>query len=897
MPTRFLPNCYCLAAFIWLSAVRLSAQDDPLTQRVTLEFHGQTLTEVFVVIEQVTGLAFTYSTQHLPDRQVVLRFEEQRLKKVLKEILEDTGLSYTLSGNHIVVFPAKEGKQEKPPQFTLSGYIRDAHSGEELIGSYIFVEELSAGTTSNAYGFYSLTLPEGKYRLKARYLGYMEKDTVLGLQNNRTVGLSLEPGVQQLAPIIITANVSNGLENQAPPASGTAIEMDLINEMPGLLGEQDILQSLQLLPGVSSSGDAVSAISVRGGASDQNLYLMDEAPVFYVFYMSGFVSVFNPDAVKHVSLYKNHIPAKYQGRLASVIDVRMAEGNDERASVTGGVGIIASRLKVEGPLRKGRATFLVAARRSHLELYSSLLKSTGLVQGVRNAFSFSDFNAKTSLRLGPKSRVFLSGYYGQDTNETTFEGSVPVASSIIPWATSIQWRTKARTQWGNKTLTLRWNYLFNKRLFQNISVIYHDFQYQFRESTEDSAFIGLLDLRPQETEIEGLQVKSDFQYYQAPGSVFKFGAGVFFNRFGHLRADTPETAGPDDSIRRRSVTAGLYAAHEWEPQERIAIDYGLHFTHFSALGTGSFIYDYNQQEARVDSIYYGLGQPIQHYYGVEPRVSVSYALGKRQWLTLVYNRNYQYVQRISRPIPNDPVNIWLPSSRLIKPQYSNHWSLEYKAGIAKGAYEATLGLYYKNMGNQPGFRGGATLEGLPADLESLLVFGKIEAKGFECLLRKNKGQFRAWASYTFSAAEARFDKIDGGQPFPTDVLRPHVLSLAAVWDVNPKMVVVGRWVYLSGKRLTIPVGKYTIDGVGLDYYAPRNAYRLEDNHRFDLSITVYRKGIRDRGTSLNVSLINLYFRKNPSYVYIRHGLDGTSKAYQVSLTPFIIPSLTYNFRF
>ena len=896
MPTRILQN-YCLAAFLWLSAVSLSAQDNPFNQRVTLDFRGNSLAEAFAKIEQATSLSFTYSAQHLPNRQLALRFKGERLKKVLKEILGDTGLNYTLSGNHIVVFLDREDKEEKPPQFTLSGYIRDAHSGEELIGGYIFIEELSAGTASNAYGFYSLTLPGGQYRLQARYLGYVEKDTVLALQNNRTVGLSLEPGVQQLAPIIISANVSNGLDNQKSPASGTAIEMDLINEMPGLLGEQDILQSLQLLPGVSSSGDAVSAISVRGGASDQNLYLMDEAPVFYDAHMSGFVSVFNPDAVKHVSLYKNHIPAKYQGRLASVIDVRTAEGNDERLGASGGIGIIASRLKVEGPLLKNRATFLVAARRSHLELYSSLFKSTDLAKGVRNAFSFSDLNAKTSLRLGPKSRVFLSGYYGQDTNETSFVGRVPVTSSNTPWGIGLGWSTRTRTQWGNKTLTLRWNYLFSKRLFQNTSVIYHDFQYQFRESTQDSAFIGLLGLRPKETQIKGLQVKTDFQYYQAPGSVFKFGAGVYFSRFGHLRADMPVTARPDDAIQRRSVTAGLYAAHEWELQERIAIDYGLHFTQFSALGTGSFIYEYNQQEARIDSTYYAPGQPIQHYYGFEPRVSVSYALGETQWLTLVYNRNYQYVQRISRPIPDDPVNIWLPSSRLIKPQYSNHWSLEYKAGIGKGAYEATLGLYYKSMGNQPGFRSGATLDGPPADLESLLVFGKIEAKGFECLLRKNKGQFRAWASYTFSAAEARFDQIEGGQPFPTDVLRPHVLSLAAVWDVNDKMAVVGRWVYLSGKRLTIPVGKYAIDGVGLDYYAPRNAYRLEDNHRFDLSITVYRKGVRDRGTSLNVSLINLYFRKNPSYVYIRHGLDGTSKVYQVSLTPFIIPSITYNFRF
>jgi len=867
---------FCLAFFLCLTALTLSAQDSPFNRRLTLELSGATLAEAFAKIEQETGFSFTYSAQHLPDLQLALRFEGERLKKVLNAILEDTGLAYTLSGNHIVVFPDKAAKEEQPQSFTISGHIRDARSGEELIGSYVLVDELSAGTASNAYGFYSLTLPEGQYRLRAYYLGYEEKDTVINLQQDQPVGLSLVPSVLQLAPIIIDASTSNGKESQRPPASGTAIEMDLINEMPGLLGEQDILQSLQLLPGVASSGEALGTISVRGGASDQNLFLMDEAPVFYDSHLSGFVSVFNPDAVRHVRLYKNHIPAQYQGRLASVVDVRMAEGNGEQLRASGGVGFIASRLKVEGPLLKDKATFLIAFRRSYLDLLQRLLLPRNL-EGVNNFFSFTDLNAKANIRLGAKSRILLSGYYGNDGREESFV-------------------TKERTHWGNKTLTLRWNYQLSDRLFQNTSAIYHDFQYQFRESYKDSVFTSFV--KPQlETAIEGLQLKSDFQYYHAPGSVFKFGAGMYFQHFGHLRGESAREAITDDAIRRRAVTAGLYAAYEWVPHERIAVDYGFHLTQFRLMGTGSYLYQYDEQGGRTDSTYFRPGQTIQTYNGIEPRLSLSYALGTSQWLTLVYNRTCQYVQRISRPIPNDPVNIWLPSSRVIKPQYSNHWAVEYKTSIAKAAYEATLGLYYKRMRNQPGFRGGTTLEGPPADLESLLVFGEIKAKGMECLIRKNKGRFRTWASYTFSVAEARFDQIDNGQPFPTDVLRPHVLSLAAVWDVGKKTILTGRWVYLSGKTLAVPAGKYSIDGVVLDYYPLRNTVRLEDNHRFDLSLTVYRKGIRDRGSSMNLSLFNLYARRNPSYVYLRQQPDGEVKAYEVSLTPFVIPSLSYNFQF
>ncbi len=883
-----------LVLFLCLPPASLTGQGSPLGRRVTLVFNGSTLPEAFAAIGQATGLAFTYSPQHLPDLQLDARFEGEPLKKVLSVILEGTGLSFTLSGSHIVIFPDREAKDTNPPLHTLSGYIRDADSGEELIGSYVLVEELSAGTATNAYGFYSLALPEGRYRLRVRYMGYMEKDTAVRLEASRTLNLALNPSVQQLEPIIISASPAGGAKGPEPPASGKAIEMDLINEMPGLLGEQDVLQSLQLLPGVASAGDAVSAISVRGGAADHNLYLLDEAPVFYDSHMSGFFSIFNPDVVKHVSLYKNHIPARYQGRLASVIDVRTKEGDAQRFGASGGTGIIASRLLAEGPLLKDKASFLVAARRSHMELYSSLLRTNSAGVSIQNSYSFTDINAKTSLRLGAGNRLFLSAYYGNDLNGTAFEADSPFGTPPLPAGNTGLLSAESIHKWNNRTFTLRWNCLFNERLFKNTSVIFHDFQYRFTESGQDTAFAGL---RPQETTIEGVQVKMDFQYFKAPGSVLKFGAGLYFNRFGYFRGEAPASEGPGGAIQRRSVTSNLYAAHEWEPHERAAVDYGIHFTRFTALGTGSYLYQYGALGERADSSYFGPGQPVQSYYGVEPRVSVSYATGKGQWLTLSYNRTYQYVQRISRPVPNDPANIWLPAGQLIRPQHSGHLSLEYTAHIGNGAYEATLGLYYKKMGNQPGYRGGATLEGPPADLESLLIFGETRAGGAECLIRKNKGAFRAWASYTFSAAEAHFSEIDGGLPFPTDVLRPHVLSLATVWDVNKEIVVVGRWVYLSGKTLTIPVGKYTVDGISLDYYPPRNAWRLEDNHRFDISVTVYRKGIRDRGSSLNVSLINVYARKNPSHVYLRKEPDGSSRAYQVSLTPFIIPSLTYNFRF
>lgn len=867
-------------------ARHLFAQEAPLQQKVTLRLNGNSLTEAFALIQQATGLSFTYGADYIPDVRLDKDFEKVRLARVLDELLEGHKLGYKLDGTHLVVYPLKE----EPPtlRLTLSGFIRDALSGEELIGCYILEEGKQAGTASNAYGFYSLALPPGSHTIQLRYLGYEALDTIVELAGNQQLDMALKPGVAQLQPIIISTDASGETgAGKDMPQTAKEIELDLINEMPGLLGEQDVLQSLQLLPGVYSSGDAIGAISVRGGASGQNLFLLDEAPIYYESHLAGLFSIFNPDVVKHLHLYKNHIPARYQGRLASVIDVRTAEGNDERFKASGGVGLIASRLKAEGPLLKDKASFLLAARRSHLELYSALLYSKKTGAGIRDLFSFTDLNAKANFRLGAKSRAYLSGYLGQDINETNFdlENAFPLD-------------TKARTQWGNKAFTLRWNYLFNDKLFQNTSLIYHGFQYQFRESIADTAFAFAAFLRPpSRTAIEGFLLKTDFQYYQAPGSLFKFGAGAWFARFSHYRAESPEMAGPDDTIRRPARKIGLYVSHEWNPRKGLAVDYGVHLTQFAVLGNGQYVYDYDEQGAKADSAYYATGQTIRLYHGIEPRVSLSLALAKWQWLTLAYDRTYQYDQRITRATPNDPANIWLPASKLIKPQYANHWSVEYRVGMAEGAYEASLGLYYKSMQNQPGFKSGARADVAPATLESLLIFGAVRAKGIECLLRKNAGHFRPWLSYTFSAAEARFDDAVGGRPFPTDALRPHAVSLAAVWDVNDKIVLVGRWVYLSGKKITIPAGAYSIEGFVLDYYPPRNSFHLDENHHLDLSITVYRKGIRDRGSSLNISLINLYARRNPSYAYLKQESDGTVKAYQVSMMPFVIPSLSYNFRF
>lgn len=874
MKTAMMSRPALYIVFFCAFATSLKAQESIIDKKITIEFSDNTIVEALDMISRLHEARFTYSRDYLPEKRITMRFSNERIGRILERILSGTGLGFALQKDRIVIYPLRQEELSQlppPPRFTLSGYVRDAGTGEELIGSAVFVDELSAGTTTNAYGFYSLTLPDGRYHVQVSYLGYERKDTLLSLDRSRQVNIDMKPSVQELQQVIVTFSK----EDQVKAAGGVeaaAMSAAEINELPALFGEQDVMQAVELLPGVLSTGATGGDISVRGSASDQNLILLDEAPVYNISHLLGIFSVFNTDALKHVSLFKDAIPTEYHGRLASVLDIRMDEGSDKGFGLSGGIGLIASRLKMEGKIDGGNGSYMIAGRRTYLDL---LIKAALGDLTSRNGLFFSDLNGKANYRLGEKNRLFLSGYLGRDV---------------------LRFNASNDINWGNSTATLRWNHLSSDKLFVNTSFIFSDYQFSsltnlasaLEDSEENNFSI--------QTRIKDLLLKTQFQYYPDPRHTFKFGGGISFHQF--VPAKVTEEQNPDllrETDRRNALAANAFATHNWQVNDRLSLNYGLHLSNFAVLGTGDYVYTYDEQGNRADSTYFSNGKLIRNYFRPEPRLAATWLAGKRSRLTASYSRTHQYVQRISSAFANNPANIWLPGSRRIKPQRADQWSLTFSNEFGKKNFEFSVGAYFKKMARQINFRDGAILGFIPRDVESLLVFGEVEAAGLEWLLRKKEGRFRGWLSYTLSSSKGRFPDIDEGRPFPTEFDRTHDLAVIAIYDTGRKSTLAAKWIYTTGLPVTLPAGKYRIGDQVIDYYDGRNSYRLDDHHRLDLSLTLFRGGKRDRQASWNFAVYNFFGRRNPTFVYINNLDDETkSEVSQVSFFTFV-PSITYNF--
>ena len=747
--------------------------------------------------------------------------------------------------------------------FTISGTVKNGETGEALIGATVMVRELrSVGTLTNAYGFYSLTLPESTYTVIVQYLGFRNRADTVRLETNRTIGFELAPEPIKVDEVVVSAERMH--TNVTSTEMGMKkLEVSQVRSVPVLLGERDILKTIQLLPGIESAGEGNTGYYARGGNIDQNLILLDEAPVYNSSHLLGFLSVFNSDAIKDVKVMTGDIPAEYGGRLSSVLDIRTNDGNEKKFGGTGGIGLLSSRLTLEGPIVKNEGSFLLSGRRTYADLFLKLSSDTTI---NRASLYFYDLNLKANYRVGDHDRVFLSGYFGRDNfNYPDFFGF----------------------DWGNATATLRWNHLFGDQLFSNISLIFSDYRYTNTVGAGTSQYEIT-------SSIQDFNAKLDFQYFPGPHSTMKFGANAIYHTF-HPGAVTsgPTSFANDLTLQHRyALESAAYFSHEFQVLPTVKIDYGLRVSSFTLLGPGTVsTYDNAGDVIRTQS--YGSGSPIRTYASLEPRIAANVLLDENSSVKAAYTRTAQYLHLLSNSTTTNPSDLWVPSSNNVTPQYADQISTGYFRNFADDQYETSIEVYYKKMKDLIDYKNGADLQ-LNPEVESLLLYGNGWSYGVELLVRKHTGRLHGWVGYTLSRTEEQFAEVNHGQPFPARQDRTHDISIVAMYDYSPTWNFGATWVYNTGNAVTFPSGNYWIDGRLVPYYTERNGYRMPAYHRLDLSVT-YNFSSR---SNLSFAIYNAYNRLNAYAISFRRDRNDPQKTEAVQFTLFpIIPSITYNFNF
>jgi hypothetical protein len=752
-------------------------------------------------------------------------------------------------------------------KFTISGTVKDKTTGELLLGATIKFNELRGGTITNSYGFFSITIPEGVYGLTASFIGYASTERTINLSANQELFLELT-AVSALQEVVILNKKKN--ENVTKALMGVEkMDIKMINQLPVLLGEKDILKSIQLLPGIKSAGEGNSGFYVRGGAADQNLILLDEAPVYNASHLLGFFSTFNSDAVKDLTLYKGGMPSQYGGRLSSVVDIKMKDGNKKDYVISGGLGAISSRINIEGPIVKDESSFIISGRRSYGDIFLHFLSDSAL---RNNKLYFYDLNLKANFKAGKRDRLYLSGYFGRD---------------VLGFGQTFS------TDWGNSTATLRWNHIISNKLFSNTSLIYSDYNYRINFKTgSDKLLIS--------SKIRDLNLKQDFDYFISNNSKFKYGLNIIRHIVSPGSVRAGESSGINNIIpdNKQAWESAIYASHELALGNKINTVYGLRLTNFTAVGPGVF-YTYDHEGNTIGTDSFSTGQKVASYWNIEPRFSISYQLSGNKSVKASYNRNVQNLHLISNSVTSSPTDLWLPSSNNVKPEVADQVSVGYFQNFKDNQYELSVESYYKDLKNQIDYRNGASLEA-NNNMESELLYGKGRAYGIELLLKKKSGRLNGWVGYTLSKTERKIDGINHGKYFNARQDRTHDLSVVGIYKLNDQWTLSGTFVYSTGNAVTFPAGKYYVNGQTVFLYTERNGYRMPAYHRLDLAATFEAKRNKNRKfqSSWTIGLYNVYGRENAYLIEFKDDPDDPSKtiAQQTSLFKYV-PSLTWNFKF
>jgi hypothetical protein len=766
--------------------------------------------------------------------------------------------------------------------YTISGYINDDSNGESLIGATVYIQETGQGSATNAYGFYSLTVPEGNYTLIYSYLGFVDKIIPTTLDQNKTININLleESNLIDEVVIIAEAKDKNVRELQM---SVNKLDIKTIQKIPTLLGETEILRSIQLLPGVTSVGEGASGFNVRGGSIDQNLVLLDEAPVYNSAHLFGFFSVFNPDAVKDVQLFKGGIPARYGGRLSSILDVRMKEGNNQRLSINGGIGTIFSRLSVEAPIIKDKSSFIIAGRRSYIDVLAKPFLNDDLDGTVLN---FYDLTMKTNYKFSDRDQVFLSGYFGRD---------------------NFGFGDRAGFNWGNRTGTLRYNHLFSDKMFSNLTMYFSDYDYKINFGDTSA------DRFDWNARIKNYSIKPEFSYFIKPNNILRFGGQSIYYEFQPANAIAiSNEQSIDISLDKKfALESNVFVENEVQIGGKLDLNYGLRLSHFNYLGKGT-AYTYGEgEEGKVKPLLssqtFDTNESIEQFVNLEPRLALKYQLSDNNSVKASYNRTAQYIHLISNTTASTPVDVWTPSTNNIKPQIADQLALGYFQNLKDNAYELSFEVYYKKMQHLVDYIDGADLI-LNEFIEGQILEGDGRAYGAELMLKKNQGRFSGWLSYTLARTERQVDGINNSEWYPSRFDKLHNLSLTGFYEINDKWTFSTNFVLNTGTPTTFPTTRYEIQG----YVVPnidddaRNNVRIPTYHRLDISFT------RDSDPKSNkrwkgqwvFGIYNVYARRNPFTIFFKQE-DGrqapmapvSTEAVRFSVIGNFIPSISYNFKF
>lgn len=752
------------------------------------------------------------------------------------------------------------------PGFVISGHIRDGASGEDLPGaSVLILNKTGLGTVSNSYGFYSLSLQPGKYKIRFQYIGFEPREMEIELSGNRKMDVELSEKSVELGYITVTGEKADRNITSVEMGNVKMVPKE-IEKIPVIFGEQDIMKTMQLTPGIKSAGEGSSGFYVRGGGIDQNLILLDEAPIYNVSHLLGFFSIFNSEAIRDASLLKGSIPAEYGGRASSVFDIKMKEGNMKEFGVAGSVGLISSNVAVEGPFEKDRGSFIISGRRTYADLFLAFSNNEEL---KNTSLYFYDLNLKTNYRINENNRIYLSGYFGRDNfgfnNEFGFD-------------------------WGNMTGTVRWNHNFGEKLFSNTSLIFSKYSYDVNILGDASITIG--------SRIDDVNLKQDFTWYVNPLNTVKFGGNVVYHNIlpGEIKASENSGVNPETITKRKAIEWAAYLSNSQQLTEKLRLYYGLRLALFSNIGPGEF-YEFGENGQLSGTKNIEDFEFVRTQGGMEPRLGLNYIINSKSSVKTSYNRIYQFLHLLSNSTTTTPTDLWLPSSNNVKPQIADQVSAGYFRNFKNNEFESSVEVYYKDLKNQIDYRNGAELV-FNSTVEAELVFGRGWAYGAEFMFKRNFGKLNGWVSYTLSRTFRQFAEINHGNPFPARQDRIHDLALVGIYSITPKLDFSATWVYYTGNAVTFPSGKYEIDGLIVGYYTERNGYRMPSYHRLDLSLTWQRKKTEKFESSWNFSVYNAYGRENAYFIQFRQNEENPDITEAVQFAIFkAIPSVSYKFKF
>ncbi len=769
----------------------------------------------------------------------------------------------------MLLIPVCLRSQNAKNKFTVSGTVRDKGTGETLIGANVLIVGQSGlGAVTNSYGFYSVSASSGNYRLVASFSGYRSDTIQITLDKNIALSINLAKAINQLDEVTVT-NRKKG-DNVSKPIMGVQkLSIDDIKNVPVLFGEKDVLKTIQLLPGIKSAGEGNSGFYVRGGSSDQNLILLDEAVVYNPSHLLGFFSTFNSDAIKDITVFKGGMPAEYGGRLSSVLDIKMNDGNNKKYGVSGGVGLIASRINLEGPIKKKeeKGSFTVSARRTYADVFLKLSPDSSLNQ---NTLYFYDLNAKANYKLNDKNRLFLSAYTGRD--KFGFGSTFGI-------------------DYGNLTSTLRWNHVFSTRMFSNTSLIYSNYSYKIKINSGSTDLVI-------NSRIRDLNLKQDFQYFINANNRINFGFNIVHHNIvpGTITASASSSFNSLDLQKKKSLENAAYISHEWSATKKINVTYGLRLSTFSALGAGTF-YTYNEDGSKKDSATYGSGRFVKSYVYLEPRVAASFKLGENNSIKGSYTRNLQNLHLLSNATGASPTDLWIGSSNNVKPEVADQVALGYYQNFKQNVFEFSAEIYYKTLQNQIDYKNGAELRA-NENVESQLLTGQGRAYGLELFLKKKYGKFNGWVGYTLSKTERLIPGINKSEWYNAMQDRTHEISIVGIYQASKKWTFSSTFVYYTGNAVTFPSGKYNVDGRTYFNYTERNGYRMPNYHRLDVAATLQGKKTAKYESNWSFSIYNLYSRENAFSIDFQEDPGDPSKTQAVQTTLFkLIPSVTYNFKF